>query len=139
SLQSFSASAKPFQTNLWEEVIGKFPDASLPANPRSRKILENPKWIGYDVTLDVFPDVFAWGVLLLPKDLKPGERRPVVVCQHGLEGVPEDTITQDPKAPGYPAYKGFASRLAERGFVVFAPHKTYRSHDKSRVLQRQAN
>src|SRR3989442_12666400 len=26
--------------------------------------------------LPIWPDVYAWGVLLLPKDLKPGERRP---------------------------------------------------------------
>src|SRR5207249_6716065 len=50
-------------------------------------------------------------VLLLPRDLKAGERRPVVVCQHGLEGLPADTITDDPKASGYSAYKGFAGRL----------------------------
>ena len=35
--------------------------------------------------LDVYPDVFAWGVLLVPKDIKPGEKRPVVVCQHGRQ------------------------------------------------------
>jgi dienelactone hydrolase len=124
---------------FWTEVIGKFPKGQLPLRPRSRLIHDEPKWTGYDVMLDVWPDVFAWGVLLLPKDIKPGERRPVVVCQHGLEGVPEDTITQDPKASGYGPYKGFASRLAERGFVVFAPHNPYRGHDAFRVLQRKTN
>jgi cephalosporin-C deacetylase-like acetyl esterase len=89
--------------------------------------------------LDVWPDVFAWGVLLLPRDIKPGERRPVVVCQHGLEGLPGDTITDDPKANGYGAYKAFSARLAERGFVVFAPHNPYRGVDKFRILQRKAN
>jgi len=128
-----------YKSNFWEEVIGRFPPASLPANPRSRKVYDKEKWAGYDVMLDVWPDVFAWGVLLLPKDLKPGERRPVVVCQHGLEGVPADTITDDPKAGGYGAYKAFAARLAERGFVVFAPHNLYRGVDKFRVLQRKAN
>src|SRR5207249_10733365 len=78
-------------------------------------------------------------VLLLPRDLEAGERRPVVVCQHGLEGLPADTITDDPKASGYSAYKGFAGRLAERGFVVFAPHNPYRGVDKFRILQRKAN
>jgi len=86
----------------------------MPANPRSRKIYDKEKWAGYDVMLDVWPDVFAWGVLLLPRDLKPGERRPVVVCQHGLEGLPSDTITDDPQARGYSSYKAFAPRLAER-------------------------
>src|SRR4026207_494476 len=79
-------------------------------NTRSRKVYEKDKWIGYDVVLDVYPDVFAWGVLLLPKDLKPGERRPVVVCQHGLEGVPFDTISDDPKGSGYGAYRAFSAR-----------------------------
>ena len=83
-------------------------------------------WTGYEVVLDVYPDVFAWGILLVPKDLKPGERRPVVVCQHGLEGVPMDVVNQDPKSEAFRYYKGFAARLAERGFVVFAPHNPYR-------------
>jgi cephalosporin-C deacetylase-like acetyl esterase len=87
----------------------------------------------------VVPDVFAWGYLLVPKDLKPGERRPVVVCQHGLEGLPEDAVTEDPKHKGYASYKAFAARLAERGFIVYAPHNPYRGGDKFRVLQRKAN
>jgi dipeptidyl aminopeptidase/acylaminoacyl peptidase len=87
----------------------------------------------------VWPDVFAWGVLLLPKDLQPGERRPVVVTQHGLEGVPADTITEDTNSHAYGAYKAFSARLAERGFIVFAPHNPYRGVDRFRVLQRQAN
>ena len=130
---------KEARNYFWEDVIGRFPKADLPANPRARKILDKPKWTGYEVTLDVWPDVFAWGILLVPKDLKPGERRPVVVCQHGLEGVPMDTINDDPNASGYGAYKAYAARLAERGFITFAPHNPYRGRDKFRVLQRKAN
>lgn len=139
SADEWTTASLSLRSNLWEEVIGRFPAATLPANPRSRKIYDREKWTGYDVTLDVWPDVFAWGVLLLPKDLKPGERRPVVVCQHGLEGLPADTITDDPKSGAYGSYKAFAARLAERGFIVFAPHNPYRGVDKFRVLQRQAN
>jgi len=135
----WAAAAKAHQSNLWEQIIGRYPPATQAANPRSRKIYDKNKWTGYDVMLDVWPDVFAWGVLLLPKDLKPGERRPVVVCQHGLEGVPADTITDDPKAGGYGAYKAFSARLAERGFIVFVPHNPYRGVDKFRILQRKAN
>ena len=62
-----------------------------------------------------------------------------MVCQHGLEGVPADTITDDSKNPNYAYYKAFAARLAERGFVVFAPHNPYRGVEKFRVLQRKAN
>ncbi len=136
---AFLASAKTNRQFFWRKVMGKVDAPKLPPNPRSRQIYDQPKWTGYEVMLDVFPDVFAWGYLLVPRDLKAGERRPVVVCQHGLEGLPEDTVTSDPKSRGYPYYKAFAARLAERGFVVYAPHNPYRGQDKFRVLQRKAN
>jgi dienelactone hydrolase len=139
SADEWQASAGSLRAFFAEEVIGRFPKGSLPPNPRSRPIYDKPKWTGSEVVLDVYPDVFAWGYLLLPKDLKPGERRPVVVCQHGLEGLPADTITDDPKSGGWGPYKAFAARLAERGFVVYAPHNPYRGHDNFRVLQRKAN
>lgn len=121
-----------------EEVIGRLPADFLPPNARSRVVLEKEKWTGYDVLLDVHPDIFAWGVLLLPKDLKPGERRPVVVCQHGLEGLPMDTIDDDKSGKAYGPYKAFSAQLADRGFIVFAPHNPYRGHDEFRTLQRKA-
>ena len=139
SADAWAVAAPAVRSNLWDDVLGRLPAATLPANARSRKIYDKEKWTGYDVMLDVWPDVFAWGVLLLPKDIKPGERRPVVVCQHGLEGVPADTITDDPKAGGYGPYKAFAARLAEQGFVVFAPHNPYRGQDAFRGLQRKLN
>ncbi len=130
---------RPFQEDFWTEVIGRLPAPNQPANPRTRQIYDEPKWTGYEVVLEVWPDVFAWGYLLVPKDLQPGERRPVVVCQHGLEGVPEDTVTEDPKSSGFRYYSAFAAKLAERGFITFAPHNPYRGKDNFRVLQRKAN
>lgn len=135
----WAAACQWYRDYLWDEVIGRFPKASLPPNPRTRKIHDQPNWTCYEVVLDVWPNVYAWGDLLVPKDLKPGERRPVVVCQHGLEGVPEDTVTDDPKSGGYPYYKAFAARLADQGFITYAPHNPYRGQDKFRVLQRKLN
>jgi cephalosporin-C deacetylase-like acetyl esterase len=139
SATNWAAACRPLRDYFWEEVIGRFPPASLPAHPRARKLYDKPGWTGYEVMLDVYPDVFAWGYLLAPKDLQPGERRPVVVCQHGLEGLPEDVVSQDPQRPGFGAYRGYAARLADRGFIVYAPHNPYRGGDKFRVLQRKAN
>jgi dienelactone hydrolase len=134
----WAAAVKDYRKLLWEDVIGRFPPPSAAAKPRSRKLLDKPKWSGYEVVLDVWPEVFAWGHLLLPKDLKTGERRPVVVCQHGLEGLPTDTFN-GPGDPGFEHYRSYAARLADRGFVVFAPHNPYRGEDRFRVLQRKAN
>src|ERR1044072_6857891 len=86
--------------------------------------------------LAVFPDVCAYGILLMPKGIKPGEKRPVVVCQHGLEGRPTDVA--DPKKNN-PSYNQYACRLAERGFIVYAPQNPYIFPDKFRTLQRKAN
>lgn len=116
------------------EVIGWFDDQRLPFNPRSRKSYDQEKWTGYEVVLDVWPDVFAYGILLLPKDLKPGDKRPVVVCQHGLEGRPQDIVTGN-----HSAYHDFAAKLAERGFITFAPQNLYIFQDRFRTLQRKAN
>ncbi|HTD86091.1 MAG TPA: dienelactone hydrolase family protein [Candidatus Binatia bacterium] len=134
-----SASVETFRAAFWENIIGRFPNPSVAANPRVRKIYDKPKWTGYEVMLDVFPDVFAWGYLLVPKDIAANEKRPVVVCQHGLEGVPEDTVSDDPKNRGFVYYRSFSARLADLGYVVYAPHNPYRGQDNFRVLQRKAN
>lgn len=139
STEALVASTKPLRDYYREQIIGVLTNATRPPNSRSHKIMETPKWTGYEVMLDVFPDVFAWGYLLLPKDLKPGERRPAVVCQHGLEGTPEDVVLDNPRSGAFGIYKAFAARLADRGFVVFAPHNPYRGDDSFRQLQRKAN
>jgi dienelactone hydrolase len=139
STNTFFITSKTNREFFSRDVMGKLDAPKLPPQPRTRKSYDAEKWTGYEVMLDVVPDVFAWGVLLVPKDVRPGERRPVVVCQHGLEGIPDDTITTDTNSPGWKYYKGFAARLAERGFIVYAPHNPYRGQDKFRVLQRKAN
>ena len=136
SAEAWEQSAAWYRDYFWEEVIGKLPPASVPPNPRTRLIFDEPKYRGYEVKLDVYPGVFAYGLLLLPKELKEGERRPVVVCQHGLEGTPHKCA--DPSVE-IPAYNQYGCRLAERGFIVYAPQNPYIGGDAFRVLQRKAN
>ena len=139
SLAEFEKHTAGERDRFWNEVIGRLPDPNLPVNARSRFVRETDKVTIYEVTMDVWDDVFAWGWLCLPKDLKPGEKRPVVVCQHGLEGIPEDTITTDETQKAYAPYKAFTLRLAEQGFITFAPHNPYRGKDAFRTLQRKLN
>lgn len=138
SVDKYVASSEALRDHVYKELIGKLPDPTMPINPRTRKILEEKEYTGYEVVLDTYPDVIAAGILLLPTDLKAGEKRPVVVCQHGLEGVPMDTIT-GPGSPGYPPYKAFSAELAKRGFIVYAPQNCYRGRDLFRTLQRKSN
>ncbi|MFP6762756.1 MAG: hypothetical protein VB858_04035 [Planctomycetaceae bacterium] len=132
--RKFIRGAREFRRRFHEEAIGRFDNELLPFNARSRVVRTTDLWTAYDVVLDVYDDLIAWGVLVVPHDLKPGEQRPVVVCQHGRNGIPRDTIDN-----GKPAYNDFAARLAERGFITFAPHNLYRGEDRYRWLDRKAN
>ncbi|HOX01863.1 MAG TPA: PmoA family protein [Candidatus Paceibacterota bacterium] len=132
--EEFIEGAKAFRRQFQEEGMGRFDEPLLPFNARSRKVAESARWTAYDVVLDVWPKVFAWGVLAVPNDIRPGERRPVVVCQHGRNGLPRDTLDASSTA-----YNNFAGVLADRGFVTFAPHNLYRGEDRYRWLDRKAN
>jgi dienelactone hydrolase len=135
SLEKYKESIEPFCKMFADEVIGRFDIKPLPLNVRTRKFDENDKWTRYEVVMDVFPDVIAYGLLTLPKGILDGEKRPVVVCQHGLEGRPQDTIGES----GYGYYKAFNTVLAERGFITFSPQNLYVFGDRFRTLQRKAN
>lgn len=134
SLPSFVAASQSYREEFRTEAMGAFDEPLVSPNARSRRLFETPAYTAYDVVVDVYPELIAWGVLLLPKGLDAGEKRPVVVCQHGRNGVPLDTVNR-----GIAAYNDFAAKLAERGFVTFAPHNLYRGEDRYRWLDRKAN
>lgn len=136
SLQSWKQSTEFYRNYIWDEVIGRLPTPTMPLNPRTRQILNAPHFTGYEVMLDVWPEVFAYGILLLPKGMKPGERRPVVVCQHGLEGRPSDVA--DPSIDNH-FYHHFAASLADEGFITYAPQNPYIGEDNFRIIQRMGH
>lgn len=135
SVAEFTNSTVPFRDRFRREVTGEIPKPSLAPNPRSRLLYETNGIRGYEVQLDVHPDVFAWGTLILPAGMKPGERRPVVVCQHGLEGRPRDAA--DPFIDHW-AYHRYAYRLAEQGYITFSPQNPYIGETKFRQVLRKA-
>ncbi len=136
SADDWSESTQFYKDYVWEEVIGRLSDPDQPARPRSRLIYDDADFAGYEVALDVWEDVFASGILLVPRDIEPGERRPVVVAQHGLEGRPSDLA--DP-ATDHRAYHRYGARLAQEGFVVYAPQNPYIGRDRFRQIQRKAH
>ena len=136
SLDRWVRTTRSYRDHLWHEIIGWLPPASAKPDPRTRQIYETAAWKGYEVVLDTWPGVYSYGVILVPRDLKRGERRPVVVAQHGRAGRPQDLC--DPANDQAP-YHAFGARLADRGFVVYAPQNLYIGEEKYRALQRKAN
>jgi hypothetical protein len=137
SVDEWRRARQPLRDWVHDELIGRLPPARRPPNPRSRLVVETDEYLGYELVLDVLDDVIASGILLLPGNLAVGEKRPLVVCQHGLEGTPLDTISREPRP--YASYKAFSAELVKRGFVVYAPQNPYRGGDRFRSIQRKSN
>lgn len=116
TLASHEATKAWYLEHIRSEVLGQLKGQFLPFNAKSRLRYDEPKWACYEVQLDVFPGANASGYLIIPKGLQSGERRPVVVCQHGGGGHPEHLVKDDAGA-----YHSFAAKLAEEGFVTFVP------------------
>jgi dienelactone hydrolase len=137
SVEAYEKSVAPFRDYFRREVIGELEYPLVPPAPRTRKLKETETLTYYEVVLDVFDhaDFFAYGILVVPKGLAEGQALPCVVCQHGLEGRPQDVIGE--KSFNY--YQAFATKLAERGYVTFAPQHLYIFEDRFRELQFKAN
>ncbi|MFO0919908.1 MAG: prolyl oligopeptidase family serine peptidase [Planctomycetaceae bacterium] len=127
------------QLRKWvhEELIGRVSLARSPLRPRSRRVLETDRYVAYEIVIDVFDEVIAAGVLLIPKGLKDaGETSPDRLPAR-IEGDATDTISRVPKP--YATYKAFSEELVQQGFIVYAPQNPYRGGDRFRVLQRMSN
>ncbi|GAA4439513.1 hypothetical protein GCM10023091_21800 [Ravibacter arvi] len=133
SPDGFAEKGNSFRQIFANDIIGRFPDKLTDPAPRSRKVYDMARWTGHEVLLNVFGDFSAAGVILIPKDLKEDEKRPVVVTQHGRNGVPGDVIA------GNTSYNNIAGLLADQGFIVFVPYGLYRGEDRYRWLCRKAN
>lgn len=134
SLVPYLTNVEAKREQFRREVIGTFKVEKSPASPRSHLVKETEHWTAWNVVVDVFPEFDAWGLLVIPKGIPEGEMRPVVVCQHGRNGVPRDTFDADKSA-----YSNFAATLAEEGYITFSPHNLYKGEDRYRWLDRKAN
>jgi len=127
-----------YRRYFYDEIIGRLPDPSEPLDVKKSLLYERPKFTAYEVTIPLWTDVFASGVLLVPKDLKPAERRATVVCQHGLDGTPEDII-EPRNQRAEDTYHHFAAQLADKGYVVYAPQNPYVGGERFRQIVRRGN
>ncbi len=142
STEQWMATTEQYREYFSKELLGEMSPPSEPLNPRTRLVSQTSKWRGYWVKLDVWPEMMTGGILLVPNDLKVGEKRPVVVCQHGLGGSPEPLVDPEIKS----VYHSFGAQLADMGYVVYAPQHIYGLMPKQpygkrdfRIIQRMAN
>lgn len=118
--------AEQLRTEL-SQMVGTIPISNIPLGARTRLAAETDKFRAYDVTLNVLPGVEAYGQLLVPRDadLAGRVRLPAMICQHGFDGSPKYVSgVGDNLQDNDHFYHRFGQRLAERGYVVFAPYLT---------------
>jgi len=109
--------------------VGVVRTEGIPLRPRTQLALITDKYVLYHVMIDVCHGVELYGQLLIPRKIdglpqtdgpfKFKERAAAVICQHGLNESP-DAVTglHQTKQTGD---HEFGRRLAEHGYVVFAP------------------
>ena len=123
---------EPLRAYFKQELIGWLDDDFLPINARTKLFDDQPGYACYDVLMDVLPDVQLWGILCVPKGIESGERRPVVVLQHGRGGNPTTALGEGS------GYYEVGRKLADRGFVVFTPFGNWTGETRFRWIDRIA-
>lgn len=118
----------------YRALVGDIRTGTAPLRVRTELVVTKEKYRAYRVVLDVVDGVEVYGNLLVPNAVSV--RCPAVVCQHGLSGTPEmiTGLGQEQDTP----YHQFGRRLAERGYVVFAPlilhyHPVQWTNDQARM------
>ena len=120
----------------YRRMVGKLPDDGTPMKVRSELAKTTDKYRIYRVTIDVVKGVDVYGELVVPSGIEG--KRPAVICQHGFGGYPNKItglgMTEDS------SYHEYGRKLAEKGYVVFAPMLLHisPSEEVSRQM-RQAN
>jgi len=62
NVESWIHSAEFYRNYVWEEMIGKLPPPLMPPNVRTRRILDDSAYTGFEVVIDVYPDGKAYNL-----------------------------------------------------------------------------
>jgi dienelactone hydrolase len=124
------------------ESVGVIPTGKVPMNARTALVGETDKFLAYDVLLDALPGVEVYGQLLVPRGVggTMPERLPAVVCQHGFDGAPKYVTGVGTRLESNDHfYHRFGQRLAERGYVVFAPYLAVPQDHRGKTIANRAD
>lgn len=135
SIDAWERWARPKRED-YLDLTGRYPAPSGPFDAQSVRIYDEPAFTGYRLSLRLYEGVRACGILLVPKGIRAGERRPVVFTQHGHRALPEDALGVV-QSPDSGIYSRYGMKLAQRGYIVFAPMiSTWDSGERDRVSLR---
>lgn len=119
------------------DMIGRYPAPVEPLTAESVLLYDEPEFRGWRLSVKVYDGVHAYGILLVPKNIRPGEKRPTVFVQHGLAGKPEDSLGVVPNDKADNVYSRFGWKLARRGYIVFAPMiATQDNAERTKLIRR---
>jgi dienelactone hydrolase len=118
SIEAYEKSVEPWRQKLFEMIGGdQYP--SPPLNPRQELIADFDTHRAYRVWLDAFEGVNVYGVMLVPRAAAAAsQRRPALICVHGMSGTPESLCGLLEK-PDY--HNNLGVQAVQRGYIVFAP------------------
>ena len=134
SISNYEISVEPFRSNLIYEMFGPFPEPDIPLQVWTSVYKSNDSFTTYRILMTLYTNVNSYGLLCVPNNIGVGEKRPCVVCQHGLEGTPEHVADY----ANTNVYHFFAARLAEEGFVTYAPQNPIKYNKTFIDIQRRA-
>lgn len=107
------------------ELLGDWPD-KCSLNPRVVEHVDEGSYIREKVIFESEPGMDVSAYFLVPKDLKPGEKRKALICAHG-HGHGKDDVAGIHHGEPNRVYTikqsnyDYARQFAEMGYVVIAP------------------
>ncbi|MFN0166378.1 MAG: dienelactone hydrolase family protein, partial [Bryobacteraceae bacterium] len=136
SLDAYQRWVRP-KVEAFHDSIGRYPEPVGPFDAQSVPLYDEPGFTGYRLSVRLYEGVHAYGILLVPKSIRSGERRPVVFTQHGYGNRPEDALGVKTSKASEEMYNRFGKKLAEKGYVVFAPMiSVQQSEERTRLVRR---
>jgi cephalosporin-C deacetylase-like acetyl esterase len=109
----------------WKALLGGWPRARSALRARTELLATEEQTGGRyrleRIWLTALPGIAVDALLLTPPATADSPPRPAVLVQHGLSGTPEAAAGLVPGASTNP-YRRLGLRLAERGYIVLAPH-----------------
>jgi dienelactone hydrolase len=121
NVEAYQRSLQPFRDRLSTFFGTPPPGAKAGRVTKFQQVGEDAQCTVFRVWIEVIDGVDAYGVYLVPKNLKT--RAPLLIAQHGGGGNPEAICDLDTRIN----YRSFGREAVKRGYIVWAPALAMRS------------